>query len=87
MVNEKSKYTRSVKILLDARRMMIEKENFTHLDEIRKQYKESKQRLDEAFEVQRIEHEKLEEKRKADLERRKQERLEKKNRKRGGKHD
>lgn len=87
LVNEKSKYTRSVKILLDARRMMIEKENFTHLDEIRKQYEESKQRLDEAFEVQRIEHEKLEEKRKADLEKRKQERLEKNNRKRGGKHD
>ena len=87
LVNEKSKYTRSVKILLDARRMIIEKENFTHLDEIREQYKEAKNRLDEKLEVQRIEHEKLEEKRKADLERRRQEHLAKKNKKRGDRND
>lgn len=85
LVNEKSKYTRSVKILLDAKRMIIEKENFTHLDEIRKQYDESKARLDAQFEAKRIEHEQMEAKRKADLEKRRQERLEKKNKKKGGK--
>lgn len=87
LVNEKSRYTRSAKILLDAKRMIVEKQNFTHLDEIRKQYTEFKARLDEKMEAQRIEHEKLEEKRKADLERKRQERLAKRKNRRGGKND
>ncbi|MGN0521499.1 MAG: MFS transporter [Eubacterium sp.] len=82
-VNEKSKYVRSVKILLDAKRVLTEKENFAHLDEIREKYNESKARTDAAFALKKEEADKLEAQRKADLERRKQERLSKKGK--GGK--
>lgn len=73
LVNEKSKYIRSVKPLLDARRQLTEKENYAHLDDIRARY------ADAEYEARRVEIERLEEARKADLERRKQERLAKKN--------
>ena len=84
-VNAKSQYVRSVKILLDAERMMKECENFKHLDEIREQYMEAKARADEAFAKKKAEADLLEEQRKADMERRKQERLAKKG-KGGGKN-
>lgn len=79
LVDEKSKYIRSVKPLLDARRQLTEKENYAHLDDIRARYADAKANTDAEFEARRIEIERLEEERKADLERRKQERLAKKN--------
>lgn len=79
LVNEKSKYIRSVKPLLDARRQLTEKENYAHLDDIRARYADTKANTDAEYEARRVEIERLEEERKADLERRKQERLAKKN--------
>lgn len=79
LVNEKSKYIRSVKPLLDARRQLTEKENYAHLDDIRARYADAKANTDAEYESRRVEIERLEEERKADLERRKQERLAKKN--------
>lgn len=79
LVNEKSKYIRSVKPLLDARRQLTEKENYAHLDDIRARYADAKANTDAKYEARRVEIERLEEARKADLERRKQERLAKKN--------
>ena len=79
LVNEKSKYIRSVKPLLDARRQLTEKENYAHLDDIRARYADAKANTDAEYEGRRVEIERLEEARKADLERRKQERLAKKN--------
>lgn len=79
LVNEKSKYIRSVKPLLDARRQLTEKENYAHLDDIRARYADAKANIDAEYEARRVEIERLEEARKADLERRKQERLAKKN--------
>lgn len=79
LVNEKSKYIRSVKPLLDARRQLTEKENYAHLDDIRARYADAKANTDAEYEARRVESERLEEARKADLERRKQERLAKKN--------
>lgn len=79
LVNEKSKYIRSVKPLLDARRQLTEKDNYAHLDDIRARYADAKANTDAEYEARRIEIERLEEERKADLERRKQERLAKKN--------
>ena len=79
LVNEKSKYIRSVKPLLAARRQLTEKENYAHLDDIRARYADAKANTDAEYEARRVEIERLEEERKADLERRKQERLAKKN--------
>lgn len=79
LINEKSKYIRSVKPLLDARRQLTEKENYAHLDDIRARYADAKANTDAEYEARRVEIERLEEARKADLERRKQERLAKKN--------
>lgn len=79
LVNEKSKYIRSVKPLLDARRQLTEKENYAHLDDIRARYADAKANTDAEYEARRVKIERLEEERKADLERRKQERLAKKN--------
>lgn len=79
LVNEKSKYIRSVKPLLDARRQLTEKENYAHLDDIRERYNDAKAHTDTEYEARRIEIERLEEERKADIERRKQERMAKKN--------
>lgn len=79
LVNEKSKYIRSVKPLLDARRQLTEKENYAHLDDIRARYADAKANTDAEYEARRVEIERLKEERKADLERRKQERLAKKN--------
>ena len=79
LVNEKSKYIRSVKTLLDARRQLTEKENYAHLDDIRERYNDAKAHTDAEYEARRIEIERLEEERKADIERRKQERMAKKN--------
>lgn len=79
LVNEKSKYIRSVKPLLDARCQLTEKENYAHLDDIRARYADAKANTDAEYEARRVEIERLEEARKADLERRKQERLAKKN--------
>lgn len=79
LVNEKSKYIRSVKPLLDARRQLTEKENYAHLDDIRERYNDAKAHTDAEYEARRIEIERLEEARKADIERRKQERMAKKN--------
>ena len=79
LVNEKSKYIRSVQPLLDARRQLTEKENYAHLDDIRARYADAKANTDAEYEARRVEIERLEEERKADLERRKQERLAKKN--------
>lgn len=79
LVNEKSKYIRSVKPLLDSRRQLTEKENYAHLDDIRERYNDAKAHTDAEYEARRIEIERLEEERKADIERRKQERMAKKN--------
>lgn len=79
LVNEKSKYIRSIKPLLDAKRQLTEKENYAHLDDIRARYADAKANTDAEYEARRVEIERLEEARKADLERRKQERLAKKN--------
>lgn len=79
LVNEKSKYIRSIKPLLDARRQLTEKENYAHLDDIRERYNDAKAHTDAEYEARRIEIERLEEERKADIERRKQERMAKKN--------
>ena len=79
LVNEKSKYIRSVKPILDARRQLTEKENHPHLDYIRERSADAKANTDAEYEARRVEIERLEEERKADLERRKQERLAKKN--------
>lgn len=85
LVNEKSKYVRSVKILLDADRMITERENFMHLDEIRRKYLEAKKRADAAFAQKKAEADRLEAQRKEDMEKRKQERLLKKGK--GGKNN
>lgn len=77
-VNEKSRYVRSAKIILDAKRTVKEKENFSHLDEIREKYEEAKIHTDAEMAKKIEEYEKLEAQRLADLERRKQERLAKK---------
>lgn len=77
-VNAKSQYVRSVKIMLDAQRMITERENFMHLDEIREKYLEAKERTDLAFEERKAEVARLEAESKADMERRRQERLNKK---------
>lgn len=79
LVNEKSKYIRSVKPLSDARRQLTEKENYAHLEDIRERYNDAKAHTDAEYEARRIEIERLEEERKADIERRKQERMAKKN--------
>lgn len=79
LVNEKSKYIRSVKPLLDARRQLTEKENYALLEDIRERYNDAKAHTDAEYEARRIEIERLEEERKADIERRKQERMAKKN--------
>ena len=79
LVNEKSKYIRSIKPLLDARRQLTEKENYAHIDDIRERYNDAKAHTDAEYEARRIEIERLEEERKADIERRKQERMAKKN--------
>lgn len=79
LVNEKSKYIRSVKPLLDARRQLTEKENYAHLEDIRERYNDAKAHTDAEYEARRIEIERLEEERKADIERRRQERMAKKN--------
>ena len=79
LVNEKSKYIRSVKPLIDARRQLTEKENYAHIDDIRERYNDAKAHTDAEYEARRIEIERLEEERKADIERRKQERMAKKN--------
>lgn len=71
LVNEKSKYIRSIKPLLDARRQLTEKENYAHLDDIRERYNDAKAHTDAEYEARRIEIERLEEERKADIERRK----------------
>ncbi|MGN0570064.1 MAG: MFS transporter [Candidatus Fimenecus sp.] len=84
-VNEKSRYIRSVKILLDAKRMLTEKDNFTHLDEIRANYNEAKKRHEAEYALVKEEAERLEAQRKADLERRKTERLAKSGK--GGKNN
>lgn len=67
LVNEKSKYIRSVKPLLDARRQLTEKENYAHLDDIRARYADAKANTDAEYEARRVEIERLEEARKADL--------------------
>lgn len=83
LVNDKSKYIRSVKPLLDAKRQLTEKENYAHLDDIRARYSDAKANTDAEYEKRKLEIERLEEERKADLERRKQERMAKKSGKRG----
>lgn len=82
-VNERSHYNHSTKVILDAQRMIKEKENFEKLDEIRELYAEAKVLVDAAYAEKKEELEKLEAQRRADLERRKQERLAKKGK--GGK--
>lgn len=84
-MNEKSRYVRCAKVMIDAKHMMTEKKNFTHIDEIREKYLESKERADAAFALKKEEIEALEAQRKADLEKRKQERLAKKEK--GGKNN
>ena len=49
LVNEKSKYIRSVKPLLDARRQLTEKENYAHLDDIRARYADAKANTDAEY--------------------------------------
>lgn len=83
LVNDKSKYIRSVKPLLDAKRQLTEKENYAHLDDIRARYNDAKANTDAEYEKRKLEIERLEEERRADIERRKQERMAKKNAKRG----
>lgn len=85
LVNEKSQYVRSVKILLDAKRMITEKENFAHFEEIREKYDDSKINVEASLEARKAELAELEEQRKADIEKRKQERLAKKGK--GGNKD
>lgn len=53
LVNEKSKYIRSVKPLLDARRQLTEKENYAHLDDIRARYADAKANTDAEYEARR----------------------------------
>lgn len=84
LVNEKSRYIRSAKILLDAKRMLTEKESFEHLDELREKYVEAKERCEAALEAQKAEHARMEAEQKADMERRKQEHLAKKQSRKGG---
>lgn len=84
-VNKKSKYIRSAKILLDAKRVITEKENFARLEEIRERYNEAKARTDEANEKKKKEYEMLEAQRIADIEKRKQDKLAKKGK--GGKNN
>lgn len=55
LVNEKSKYIRSVKPLLDARRQLTEKENYAHLDDIRARYADAKANTDAEYEARRDE--------------------------------
>ncbi len=74
LVNERSHYTRSVKILLDARRILAEQHNYAHLDEIRAKYDEAKLRNDEDVARKKAENDRLEQQRKEDMERRKLER-------------
>lgn len=86
LINEKSRYVRSVKILLDAKRMITEKENFAHFEEIRERYDDSKLNVEASIEARRAELAELEQQRKADIEKRKQERIAKKG-KGGNKND
>ena len=79
LVNEKSHYTRSIKVLLDAERLLTEQENYLHLDEIEIKYEEAKRRTDEDYDAKKRVIEDLEAKRKANTELRHQERLLRKN--------
>ncbi|MEG0546962.1 MAG: MFS transporter [Oscillospiraceae bacterium] len=78
LVNEISQYNRSARVLLDAERMAKEKENYAHLDEIRAKYEVALERVNENNAKKKEELDKIEQERKADMERRKQERLAKK---------
>ncbi|MEG2396662.1 MAG: hypothetical protein RSB11_06475, partial [Oscillospiraceae bacterium] len=78
LVNEISQYNRSARVLLDAERMAKEKENYAHLDEIRAKYEAALERVNENNAKKKEELDKIEQERKADMERRKQERLAKK---------
>lgn len=82
-VNELSRYSRSVKVLLEAQRILTEKENYTKLDNIRAQYDQAKQRVLQSEKEEKENIERLEAERKADIEAKKLARLERKNRKGG----
>ncbi|HOU10921.1 MAG TPA: MFS transporter [Clostridiales bacterium] len=76
-VSEKSRYTRAVKVLLDAERLLTEMENYRHLEEIRLLYDEAKARHSEESRLKQQEIEKLEAARKEEILRRNRERLSK----------
>lgn len=83
LVDEKSKFNKSYKSMLDAERLLKEKENFLHLDDIRAKYNEAKLAVNKRNEEKKQEIALMEQKRKEDIERRKQERAAKRNK--GGK--
>lgn len=78
LVNAKSRYNRSLRVLLDAERLLKAEKNYQNLDEIREKYEESKERSEASFLLKKEEIEKLEAQRKEDIEKRKAERLAKK---------
>ncbi len=78
LVNEKSRWTRCVKSVLDAERLLTEQENYARLDEIREHYEQARIKYDLDIEARKKELEELEARRREDIERRKLERSERK---------
>lgn len=82
---ELTNYHRAAKPYLDAERLILQKENYTHYDEIFAKYEKAKIHVEQKREEDRIAHEKLEAEKLADMERLKQEKFEKKSPKRQAK--
>ncbi|MDR1806123.1 MAG: MFS transporter [Clostridium sp.] len=74
MERERAKYSRCAKPYLDAHTVVTEQENYTHLDEIFGKYEEAKARAIAAAAAEAERLEKIEEERKAEIERLKAER-------------
>lgn len=75
---ELTAYHRAAKPYLDAERLILQAENYTHYDEIYAKYEEAKIHVAAKREIEKAEHEKLEAEKLADIERLKKEKFEKK---------
>lgn len=82
---ELTNYHRAAKPYLDATRLILQKENYTHYDEIFAKYEEAKIHVKQKREEEKIAQEKLEAEKLADMERLKQEKFQKKSPKRQAK--
>lgn len=82
---ELTNYHRAAKPYLDAERLILQKENYTHYNEIFAKYEEAKIHVAEKRQLEKVAHEQLEREKLADMERLKQEKFEKKSPKRQAK--